>query len=52
MEKEYFKIMFVQKKLSLDYDREKEYLIVDNYYFKQADKTHEKVRDNDVMVFP
>ena len=52
MDKEYFKILFAQMKLTLDYNSDKEYLVADDLYFKQMEKIVEKVNDNDVVVFP
>ena len=52
MNKEYFKILFAQMKLTLDYNSSKEYLIADDSYFKQMEQIIKKVKDNDVVVFP
>lgn len=54
MEKEYFKIMFAQLKLALDYDCEKEFLVEDEKYFKQMDEIVELINKNsyDVILFP
>lgn len=54
MDKEYFKVLFAQLKLKLDYDGEKEFLIGEDEYFKQMDEVI-KIIDNDcydVILFP
>lgn len=52
MDREYFRVMFAQMKLKLDYNEKKEYLVADNDYFKQMEIIMEKVKENDVIVFP
>ena len=54
MKKEYFKIMFAQLKLALDYDGQKEYLIENDEYFKQMEEILKLINENsyDIILFP
>lgn len=54
MNKEYFRILFAQMKLTLDYDENKEFLIEDSFYFEQMNRVLEYLNniDYDVVVFP
>lgn len=50
----YFNILFVQLKLVLDYDENKEFLVANDDYFKQMDSVIRMIDENsyDVILFP
>ena len=54
MNKDYFKILFAQIKLSLDYDSEKEFLVETDNYFDQMEEIINIISNNsyDVIIFP
>lgn len=54
MNNEYFKILFAQLKVSLDYNKNNEYLIENKSYFFQMDKIIDEIKqsDPDIIIIP